>query len=508
MEPAKIDTLPEEILLQIITLLDCAPPSVVKARQEPTLNLTTSVNHDLKNTSKVSKRWRRVVLPILFTHISFRLDVAPRRHWARCPACGPRGLSPEPDQHQRASYASSDLNDYHAAMVAGAFNVYSTSHGGIWPTNLWFDGEKCRATSKGVSKELASRLWVCQFYHTLVDFLDFVAANNLGSDVESFTLVTDRLLPEGEKFDDRYPHRAAGTQDWRYCAVAAFWRHLFSVIDPCKITIVGPPVDLACLALCAIDTGGDWAFGDMDYHILTLARHTFRSEQLTAPPDYADLRFVPGGKTGVAADSVLNLRQWTQVSLNEGSFLKAYGTYEYFERGPPSLISSIKNSLRPTDMLHRNDGQVPQPYGLQSLRSFTYTAIFPFANHLDLRGFLPYLEELDIQIAPDPQSGILDDKKRTGKAQLEDCWSELMGVYHSVAAHLATFRILEGSSPRLKRFTCRDSRIAALERDLDDVFILLCLPVWVEMEPGFFTRYEDPVKIARDGGDWSQTRIL
>lgn len=42
---------------------------------------------------------------------------------------------------------------------------------------------------------------------------------------------------------------------------------------------------------------------------------------------------------------------------------------------------------------------------LAPLRSFTYTAMFPFAHHLDFRGLLPYIDELDIKLAPDPDSG-------------------------------------------------------------------------------------------------------
>ena len=46
----------------------------------------------------------------------------------------------------------------------------------------------------------------------------------------------------------------------------------------------------------------------------------------------------------------------------------------------------------------------------------------------------------------------------------------------------------EESFPRLKRFVCRDSQIAGIKDDLDEIFTPLCLPVWAEMQPGVFVR--------------------
>ena len=56
---------------------------------------------------------------------------------------------------------------------------------------------------------------------------------------------------------------------------------------------------------------------------------------------------------------------------------------------------------------------------LSSLKKFVYTAILPFATHANFGELLPHLEELDVKLAPDQDSGILNDKDRVGKAQLE-----------------------------------------------------------------------------------------
>lgn len=233
----------------------------------------------------------------------------------------------------------------------------------------------------------------------------------------------------------------------------------------------------------------------MDYHILELQRAVPSPQrQLTQPVMYSQLAPIPdcSAQRDIASSSVLNLRDWTSISLNEGSFLKAYATYEYFERGPPSLISSIASSFLPREHLDQDLLRKP---ALSALRSLTYTAIFPFANHLDFLEMLPQLETLDLQFAPDPRSGILDDRERTGRAELQDCWQELISGYHDVATAISTFRMSRETFPRLKTFICRDMKILPLKEDLDHIFTPLCLPVWAEYEEGVFSRIADKADI-------------
>lgn len=218
----------------------------------------------------------------------------------------------------------------------------------------------------------------------------------------------------------------------------------------------------------------------MEFHILELQQERADSRSLSTPLQYSQLlasQPLPTREHIFASPSVVHLRPWTDVKLNEGSFLKAYATYEYFERGPPSIIKSIKNGLNQALRA-----------GLPKIRSFTYTAIFPFATHAYFNDMLPYLEEIDVQFAPDPESGILDDRARIGRAQLEDCWQELCSAYVDLSRNLSTFHMSTKGFPNLKRCICRDFAIEALKNELDELFIPLCLPVWAETEPGVFTR--------------------
>lgn len=312
-----IDRLPEELLLSIFEFLDSEPPSVIKSRQEPSLDITSSNIHSLKDLSLVSRSWRRIALPVLFRYSRLCLD--------------------EP--------------------------------GGAG---------------------------------SLDDFLDFSRNNDLH--ITSIVTLTskDSINPDN-------------TPD--------FWPPLLEGTNPSRIVIVAPPADVARLTECTIDLSTEWAFQEMDYHSLEL--------RCDPPPrknkssDSPASRILSPNPSKIAESSILMRRPWTHLALNEGSFLKAYGTYEYFERGPPSVISSILtcfSSPSPT-------AQASSSSSSSFLRSFSYTAILPFAGHLDFRAILPHLDSLDVQLAPDPGSNILNDKSRIGRAQMEDCWQELREAY-------------------------------------------------------------------------------
>ncbi|KAK3066115.1 hypothetical protein LTR53_017664, partial [Teratosphaeriaceae sp. CCFEE 6253] len=475
-----VERLPEELLLHILTYLENDPPSQTNLREEPSLELFRSHQQPLKHVSTVSKQWRRLGLPLLFKHARLRLDGPLQQAWGDC-ACGGNSMT------RRLAGLQTSCDDrraeqFHLDLVEDAVNylqnedTHATSH------------DRQTASDAPTARHIFFA-WAPSFYHTVDDFLAFVKHNDLATKVESFILMTGNML-SGKL--DRFPHRAAGAdRDWRYRCAAALWPHLLAVLDLQRIVVLAPPTDLACLTNSAIDTFGDWAFGDMAFHILDLrldedSRST--SPLLGKTVEYAMLDHTPRRYPGIAGSSILNLRPWHHITINEGAYLKAYGTYEYFERGPPSLIYSIKDCLIPRSTYSANVQRLSRA-PLASLQKLTYIGIFPFANHLDFRELLPQLEELDLQLAPTSSThgrSILNDPSRVGKAELQDCWSELITIYQTLANQLATFRITEGNMPRLSRLLCRDMERKALHEELDDVFIGLCLPVWAEMEDGVF----------------------
>ncbi|KAK5694724.1 hypothetical protein LTR97_009314 [Elasticomyces elasticus] len=495
-----IENLPEELLVQIFGYLDHGPPSLLNLREEPSLKLVASDLKPLKHTSLVSVRWRRLTLPLLFKYARLQLDAPPRPQWSECEVCRDGHLDrPEEGWIESGPYANG-IHAYHDEIMTEAFSQLSNE-----PTLQSSHVDPMAEVQGELTRHILLH-WAPRFYHILKDFLNLLTCHELALKVESFVLYTGPML--SGKFD-RFPHRAGADRDWRYRCAAAFWRHLLSVLDPRRVVILAPPTDLACLTNCAIDTFGDWAFGDMEYHVLDLrldATSLSPSLLLGTTFQYSTLDHTPRRYPGIAGSSILHLRPWHHITIGEGAFLKAYGTYEYFERGPPSLIYSIKDCLTPRPT-YSASVQRMTPSCLPSLRKLSYIAIFPFAEHLDFRELLPQLEELDLQLAPTLSvagSAILNDPQRIGKAELQDCWSELVTVYHKLAAQLATFRITTKNVPYLKRLVCHDMGRATLRRELDEVFIGLCLPVWCELRTGQYVRLKGSAEIDDDGGDWSR----
>nr|OQO32221.1 hypothetical protein B0A51_00469 [Rachicladosporium sp. CCFEE 5018] len=325
-----------------------------------------------------------------------------------------------------------------------------------------------------------------QFEVGVQDLLDFLKNNALFMSVNSFLLSIERQYTS-----DRARERYYRWNQPRHSGIdATLWRRLLSKIDPCTISIVAPPINLAYLTSCHVNTSGDWAFTDMDYHVLQLSR-----------PDISSRMTMGASQPAPEAASLFGLRPWTHISLNEGSFLRAYGSYEFFERGPPSLTTSVARSLSgavPSPLLP-HDTYLSWPI-LSEFKSFTYTAIFPFANHAQFTSMFKQIEEIILQFAPDVSTGILSDKARVGKAELADCWQELYTAYSELVKVVRTTEIPSPyevnetqwgtAKPNLaiKKITVRDFAIKAIREDLEEIFAPLCAPVWAQDATGVFTR--------------------
>ena len=70
-----IGSLPPELLYNIFSLLDRAPPSVPRLYDQPSYEITHSSVLDLKSASRVSQFWRQATLPLLFRHTRMLLEV-------------------------------------------------------------------------------------------------------------------------------------------------------------------------------------------------------------------------------------------------------------------------------------------------------------------------------------------------------------------------------------------------------------------------------------------------
>lgn len=224
-----MDDIPEEVLLQIFEYLDTTPPSELKSRQEPNLELTSSHDRPLKNVCCTSKVWRRIALPLLFKCARLRLNVL-GDFPTICSTC--TGLrTPVPSE-------ATEDEHYHGEMIGLANQIGPVLDA---MTNLRSSPPKC-----------SGAIYAIGSHHQLQDFLSFMQVNGLAPIVTSFVLVTDSI---GTSELSRCSHDADEFY-WFYRGSAMLWRQLLSAIDPRRISILACPTDLACLTNAAVDSSG------------------------------------------------------------------------------------------------------------------------------------------------------------------------------------------------------------------------------------------------------------
>lgn len=265
------------------------------------------------------------------------------------------------------------------------------------------------------------------------EFLDFVRLNALRFHIKGLVLYTEVSL--SAQLSCTGPRRRSDAfGNWGSYELAHLWRNLLTALDPAFVTIVAPPSTLALLASCICVDRDAWAF-DMPFHILHLQQScTTPTAGPSEPPRVADLFY---------------LREWSHCTLNEGSSLRAYSTYEYFQKITPSIA--------PLESLNV----------VSCITSFDYIAIFPLHNHTHeiSRLFLtmPNLERLRIQLVPEPSSKILEDEIRMGKNLPADMWMELDAGY-------TLFLHNTREMGMLKHFESLDYAIEGLRPTIDGIF--------------------------------------
>jgi len=292
-----INSLPNELLSNIFGFLDAPQPSASALLDEPIFELTHAEVANLKTLSLISKRWRHIVLPMLFKHARF---------------------------------------------------IASASETKPWPML----GEEIQP------------------------FLDFVVKNSLDKTIISFV-----LLARNKKIT----YLSDGPEQWN--EFTSFWRSLFGIIDPTELLIVAPAETLGVLTSCHVYTQDNWNF-DCPYHYLKLQQPSSKKKQLPGekleplPSNLAGVNIGDLSKHSVEpvhnspesllrrpldtsssssqsvpqqeppssrapleewefpraeSSALFDIRPWSTLLLNEGSFIKGYSTYEFWLRQPPSV---------------------------------------------------------------------------------------------------------------------------------------------------------------------------
>lgn len=273
-----------------------------------------------------------------------------------------------------------------------------------------------------------------------LEFLRFLAQTGLARDVESLTIVVD--YPQYEVGEDRTHHTTWGilpshcptpihqmpggslvaspvpapkydSNDW-------LWQAIFEHLDLLTINLVSSPAILASLLGRPINLSGSWIFRQR-FHILSLSRPAATRQQITDNSVAAVVKPSSVVRTPETVPcSLFGIRPWESMLLNEGSSVKVYATYEYFHHAPPSLLPAL---------LDESDESM-QPLLRNTLRSFSYVAIFPLATHINevLIPHVPALERFYIQIVPRAPS-FADDDFRHPAMDISDLWMERNTAY-------------------------------------------------------------------------------
>lgn len=206
----------------------------------------------------------------------------------------------------------------------------------------------------------------------------------------------------------------------------AWWCRLHNEIRPRVFTIACAPEAYSDMSGLPIELTDAWAFR-MPYQLL----------ELTQPDTvkHTDIHFI----NGRPLPSILGAKPWTSIRVNEGSNLAAYTKYEYFLKKPPSLFATVQATCNTEewDILDANLS-IPKPIYftirdmLEHLRTFSFIAVFPFYNHVDLIlkciRRMNRLEKLFIKLCPEPGSTVLDEEINAaeGHFDVNDPWNELV----------------------------------------------------------------------------------
>lgn len=243
----------------------------------------------------------------------------------------------------------------------------------------------------------------------------------------------------------------------------AWWARLLNEVSACNFTIICAPHIFAELVNTTIVNADAWAF-NMPQQLLTLEQDADTQNQ------QIPLTNLP---------SLFSARKWTDLSINEGSSLKAYTTYEYFLKRTPSLLGT----------LHARKSTIADSM-FAGLRSFTFTAIFPFYNHVHeiLKSVrkMRRLQLLQMKICPEPHSTVLADEidAAGGHIDVNDPWNEFDTAY-GLIAHTVLFLSIEG---RLEEFRVDDVKMSGIRETLESTITDRLQESWIYRGDGIWVR--------------------
>ncbi|KAF2025342.1 hypothetical protein EK21DRAFT_104015 [Setomelanomma holmii] len=413
-----MDSLPNELLIQIASHLDIQSPSVVRFSHEPSTNFTEADTIPLKLLSSVSWRWRKIVLPMLFRCSRIALDKEPE--WVPVDARLVDSM-----QTQLATLSNHEFRIYY--QMCNKFKSSST-----FAYEEAFDDlliNLCRVQDGDeFLKAVPPTIWLPHLPKTFKNFIEFVVKYDLKHHIKSLVVQTEK----------EYELRHVSSADAPLArTVTEIWDQIFRHLEPTRLVVAAPPATLAGLLDVQVLSADVWAF-DMKMHYIEL----LQPEPLQSEHMKSDCR--------AWNTSLIHQRPWYHVGYNEGSSVTAYSTYEYHLKQSPRILYLLL--LRMAKEVHP----------CCKITSFSFIGVFPFVTNVTniIRALhkISTLKKVIFQLAPGPENNTLDDPKRMGRAQRSDFWLEWNESYKVLASFIGVSDFSDGTE--FRSLDCRNEQLA------------------------------------------------
>ncbi|AEO57137.1 hypothetical protein MYCTH_2302962 [Thermothelomyces thermophilus ATCC 42464] len=380
-----VGALPPELLRQVFDALDHAAPSEHRLNDQPDCRMLCDPNCPLKKASLVNRKWRAVVLPLLFRHVVWRL--------ASCDQ-----LLSRPNE-----ISESQSDDPSESISILAFLRANNLARHVRSLTIVVCREEALPSATTTDRRSGSRIsssleeWKQARWNSISDTHAQYAAQ-----ISSATVYN-------------------GDNNW-------LWRMLFGIMNPLRLTLIASPQTLARLLSCMVYVGdADFFSTEERLHILSLSMDG--SSRSSPPPLLVRSEGArPAAPTASRKCSterdyvrteLFTIRPWTHLLLNENSSIRVYRTYHFFDRRPPSILGSLLGC----EEAPLNVMMVPP-----TVTSLSYIAIFPVATHFRmLVDRLPRIDSLYLQLVP--RNDILLDEKEMDHVNASDLWLERNSCY-------------------------------------------------------------------------------
>lgn len=440
-----MNPLPNELLIQIASHLDLQSPSVTKFAHEPSAHLTDSDDTPLKTLSRVSWRWRKIVLPLLFHYSRIQLDPEPQ--WVPIDA---RLID-------NMQFHLTTLSNHEVQIYLKMRSKFKS--GSEFAFDEAFDDlliNLCRIQEgDNFLKSVPHILWLPHLPKTFADFARFVSRYDLKHHIKSLVVFTDK----------EYELRHVATADAPLGrAVAEIWAQIFIHLDPRRLVVAAPPTTLAGLLDTQILSSDAWAF-EMKMHYIELRQpepqRIEHKSPMCRPWDVA----------------LIHRRPWTFLGYNEGSSITAYSTYEYHLKQSPKILYLLLLRL------------AKEVEDCCNIRSFSFIGVFPFSTNIMtfIRALhrVRTLQKVHFQLAPGPESKLLDTPKKLGRAQPRDLWLEWSESYKVIASFLDVYDFEDGS-----QFSSEDFKESGVAAEVEEYMAMLQKrgSGWRHVEAGMWAR--------------------